>query len=79
MDDPPSKVKFEFTAGPTTLAGSSLRSFVVTTLFHIGRTMKEAERLWTEATGDPGPTGDEARQIIEKATDIRITIETGSP
>jgi hypothetical protein len=77
MSDPRPKIKFESSAGPTMLIGPSLRSAVVTTLFHIGYTIEQAKGLWRDATTDTGPDGDQARRLIEQATDIAITIETG--
>jgi hypothetical protein len=79
MTDAPRKLRVEFRRGPGLLSGPSvlagLRSFVVTTLFEIGRSADDAEKLWTTATTDPGPEGDAARALIEQATKIQITIE----
>jgi hypothetical protein len=75
MSDPRLKLRFAFTTGPTVVIGPSLRASVVSTLFHIGYTMEQAKGLWRDATTDIGPDGDGARQLIEQATDIAITIE----
>ena len=65
----------EFRNGPSLLFGPSLRSFVVTRLFEIGRSADDAEKLWTAATTDTGPDGDAARKLIDHATHIHITIQ----
>jgi hypothetical protein len=69
------KSKFHIHLGRAFLCGPSVQGFVIDTLFHIGRSREEAATLWAAATTDPGPDGEKARQFIEQATAIRITIE----
>jgi hypothetical protein len=61
------------------LFGPSVQDFVIDTLFEIGRSREEAATLWATATTDPGPDGEQARQLIEQATEIHITIEARQP
>lgn len=75
MTETPRNLRVEFRKGPSLLFGPSLRSFVVTTLFEIGRSADDAEKLWTAATTDIGPEGNAARKLIDQTTHIQITIE----
>ena len=75
MTSKPPPLRVEFRNGPSVLFGPSLRSHVVTTLFEIGRSADEAEKLWAAATTDTGPEGDAARRLIDQAAHIQITIE----
>jgi hypothetical protein len=75
MTGKPDMSHIEFHHGESLLFGPSVRTFVVDTLFEIGLEKEKAAALWTAATTDTGPDGDRARQFIERATNIGITIQ----
>jgi hypothetical protein len=70
-------LRIRFQHGRSLLSGPSVRAFILDTLFEIGHSREVAVTLWEAATADPGAKGDRARQAIERATEIRIIVETG--
>jgi hypothetical protein len=58
--------------GQTLLFVPVARSHILDALMKLGCATEDAARVWTAATTEPGPDGDRARLMIERATNIQI-------
>jgi hypothetical protein len=70
-----SVTKIQYRRGRSLIFGPSVRALIVDALFETGRSTEQAAALWTTATTDVGPKGDQARSLIEQVTDIKIAVE----
>ena len=74
MDSKPVNQGYEFHLGRRQLHGPFVRGFVIDAFCEAGCQMDEVIKIWHAATADPGPDGDQARQLIERMTGVRIAL-----